>query len=410
MRNKIVYIGKFWAGAMNAEAQLVLGNSRILRELGYEVVLIGNDPKLGSNVDPLGTLKMLPEGFPCYNIVFRKNLKELLSGIHLKCCLEILNSIGPETIKCIICYGSPGFATVLFGLSKFARRNGIGIIYNCVDIHNMNHGSFAERCVKKTDRAFHHLAIEKKMDGVIAVTPYIRQFFANKAKCPFVVIPPLKDTSAFSLSYHPDGSGVRHIVYAGVPFPIDGRKVSECAYKDRIDLFIDALIQTENVKYRFDIYGMKKEQYVNVVKRHKEVLEQYGDRIVFHGRIDHDAMTRVVSEAEFTVVYRVKCQMTMAGFSTKFVESICCGTPVIATDTSEYIHYRSKGAKLFILDPDDPARQKKTLETILSMSDQEFLELKRACFESRIFDYRNYISALRDFLAEVDDYARKANR
>jgi len=402
MRNKVVYIGNFSISKMDAESQLVLGNSMVLKNLGYDVTLIGNDSTLGSCTTPLQTLRHLPESFPCYNILFKKSLKELFNRAQLSSVIQILQVIGTESILYIVCYGSPGYAKLLFRLSDFAHKHGIKIIYNCVDIPELNHGSLIQKIAKKVDRFFLHQAIIRKMDGVIAVSTYIQQFFSRKTRCPFVVIPPLKDTSSFVLDWKPKSTNVRNIVYVGVPFPIDGRQVSETAYKDRIDLFIDLLTQMPDIKFQFDIYGLNKDQYTNVVKRQRAILEQFNDRIFFHGRIDHDTALKVVSQADFTLIYRRRNKMTMAGFSTKFVESICCGTPAIITDTSEYIRYQEKGAKIVVLNPDDWKQQSETLSAALSLDDQTLMELKQACLNCKVFDYRNFVSPMKDFLSKVD--------
>ena len=75
----IYYIGDFKAGLMDAQCQLVLGNSKILRELGYQVVLIGNDPSLAHELDAVKSLRKI-DGFDCYNIRFSKSLRGFLKS------------------------------------------------------------------------------------------------------------------------------------------------------------------------------------------------------------------------------------------------------------------------------------------------------------------------------------------
>ena len=59
------------------------------------------------------------------------------------------------------------------------------------------------------------------------------------------------------------------MIYAGTPFPIDGRRVSPSAYKDRVDLIIDLvyeLIKKYEYKITLDIFGISKKQYTDVIK------------------------------------------------------------------------------------------------------------------------------------------------
>ena len=46
-----------------------------------------------------------------------------------------------------------------------------------------------------------------------------------------------------------------------------------------------------------------------------------------------------MSEADYLVIWREQNRVNAAGFSTKFVESVTVGTPVITTDTGELRKY-----------------------------------------------------------------------
>lgn len=403
MRKKIVYIGSFCISKMDAQSQLVIGNSKVLQDLGYEVTLIGNDPDLAlRNTSEKRHVDV--EGFKCYNVFFSKSLSGLLHSKGLFSEVkEILKNIGLDKIKYIICYGSVGFANQLCFLSEYANKNGIKIIYNCVDIPVQNHGTFIQRIVKKVDRSYMHWIIANKMDGLIAVSKYIEKFFLEK-KPNFIttVIPPLRDIKIKSIVKH-NCYQRKNIVYLGVPFPIDGRKVEESAYKDRIDLFIDllALIDDAESKCKFDVYGLTKEQYLKVVYRQADFINAHPELVKFHGRINHNEAERIVAEADYSLVYRLKTQMTMAGFSTKFVESISCGTPVIMTDTSEYTEYINKGIPCIMLDLDDVDRQKEVLKAALNKLPEEILDMKKKCISSGVFDYRNYLEKIEGFLNRI---------
>ena len=83
--------------------------------------------------------------------------------------------------------------------------------------------------------------------------------------------------------------------------------------------------------------------------------------------------------------------MTMAGFPTKFVESVSCGVPVITTETSDlkkFCQQRNNGAIL-------PAENfSEELRNFLdSVPTQGRINVDR-----NAFDYRNYLEQFRDFL------------
>ena len=406
MRVKAVYIGNFSPSKMDAQTQLIIANSKILRELGMDVTLICNDQDMVMDREAFyhGNI----EGFECYCLRFSKNLKGLLNSVEMFSLVKsILDKLNAKEIAYVFCYGSIGFANQLLMLSNWCKKNRVRIIANCADLPDVNHGNMAERIVKKLDRAVRYHAMEKHMDGMIAVSGYIQKFFAQRSNYPITVIPPLKDTQEMERYDFAPRDKVKRIVYAGVPFPIDGRKVDESAYKDRIDLFIDQLCTAACKDWRLDIYGMTEEQYSRVVTRQQSLLARYQKQIVFHGRIGHEKALRIVADADYTVVYRLKNRMTMAGFSTKFVESISCGTPVIMTDTSEYTSYIEKGAVCIMLDVSDEEQQRCALEYALTKSAEEIVGMKRQCRECGVFDYRNYIEIMRAFLEEVSTSKEK---
>ena len=402
MKNEIVYIGNFLIGQLDAQSQLILANCKIFSELGFHTTLIGNDNELARSEDVLKN-KTIVDQISCYNIKFNKTAKDLFASmIMFKHVEHVLDYIGAEKIAYVICYGSLGFAVQIDILQRWCHKRKIPLVDICADLPVMDHGSLLQRVFKKFDRAYMHWIIRKKADGLIAVSEYIKRYFAKQSDYPIITIPPLKDTQLNMLKPGRNDD-LRRIVYVGVPFPIDGRKVDESAYKDRIDLFIDLLCSvTERVPAcRLDIYGLTSEEYLRVVSRQRDLLEKYQDMIVFHGRIEHNAALQIVADADFTVVYRLKNKMTMAGFSTKFVESISCGTPVIMTDTSEYAHYVELGASSVMLDVDDLEQQRCALVKALNKSSEEICDMKRSCYESRVFDYRNYIEPMKAFLTAV---------
>ena len=342
MREYVVYIGDFSPSRMDAQTQLVLGNCAILKQLGFTVTLVCNDTGFAIAGAECG--HGIVNGYDCYSFRFDKSIEGFLNSNKLFGQLEaVLNQISPEKIAFIFCYGSIGFGNQLLKLSKWCKKRDIKIIGNCVDLPNVNHGRFVERVVKVLDRGVRNYATGKCMDGLIAVSSYIADYFSQKNRYPIVIIPPLKDTKKLEQFTFSPRESLKKIVYVGVPFPIDGRQVGESAYKDRIDLFIDLLCSSASENWRLDIYGMTQEQYMSVITRQVNLLKQYEGKIFFHGRVDHNEAMRIVADADYSVVYRLKNRMTMAGFSTKFVESISCGTPVLMTDTSEYMRYAERG-------------------------------------------------------------------
>ena len=399
----VIYIGNFKAGIMDAQTQLIIGNCRILEELGYQPVLIGNDPTLANPQDIFPSENQI-QGYPCFNISFSKGVRDLVKARRIHSQIQRVLNRYADGLHAVICYGSPAFGIELYFLKNWCRRHGVRFLANVVDLSATNHGTPIQKFIKTLDRRIIEGTIIKNADGIIAVSEYIDRFYRKHTSVPTVILPPLKDTREILPPNCPEND-ITRIVYIGVPFPLDGRKMEEDAYKDRIDLFIDLLcsIRDRVPPFRLDLYGLTREQYLNTVTRHTALLEAHGDILHFHGRISHEESLKCFAEADFSVLFRVKNRMTMAGFSSKLVESISCGTPVILTDTSDCLSYLRDGETCFLLDPEDPDASRERLTEVLNLPRQDIWQKKQQCYASRIFDYRNYIEKMDHFLRQLQD-------
>ena len=398
-KDTIIYIGNFKLSVMDAQCQLVLGNCSILHDLGYRVVLIGNDPCFSTN-DPLFS-KQRVNDFDFYNIQFDRTIMGLMGIIKKgKQIVNIMESY--DNIKMVICYGSPGFALQLYLLFNWCRKRGIRIIYNCADISSQAHGSSIERIAKRLDKRIKDHFIIYKADGLLTVSSYIRNYYYQKKSKPSAVIPPLKGEQKNNLVLKKDCDSL-NLIYIGIPFPIDGRVVDEVAYKDRIDLFIDLLcsIRNQTRSFCFNIYGLTEEQYIRTVSRQKELIDINKDIITFHGIISHEKAIEELMKADYSVVYRSINQMTMAGFSSKLVESIWCGTPVIMTDTSDYKQYLEEGVSCNIIDYANIKNAREQLVKVLNKEQNVINSMKESCYYSNLFNYNNFTNEMKHFLNEV---------
>ncbi len=185
-----------------------------------------------------------------------------------------------------------------------------------------------------------HAINKKRADGVIAVSYYIENFYHQQGR-PSVVIPPLFDTDLLIDTIIKPKRLVVHFIYAGFPFVSGSSKVKPSGMKDRLDLIIDffSSVAKRNINFRFDIVGITKKEYITCIPRHKNVLNNLSDRIVFHDRLSHDEIVRILQKSDFTINFRDKNRMTLAGMSTKVVESISMGVPVIMNDIGDTFNY-----------------------------------------------------------------------
>ncbi len=396
----IYYIGAFDFHKQNAESQLVLSNGNILRELGYQVVFIGNS-EAGSQASEV--VEFSVDRFKAYSVRFDKSLKGLINWRRADRNIKSILDTG-HLVKAIIMYGTPTFAIQTVALQRWCKKNRIAFIVNTVDIPSLAHGHLLERIIKRLDRLLRKITTKYRADGIIAVSTFIARHFSKGKKKPICIIPPLKDTHKYPAPA-PTAHAGKVIVYTGFPFPTDGRKVEESAYKDRLDyvirLLYDVRTQHSYTDFTLHIYGCSKEQYLNVISEHRDLLEGYGDFVVFHGRVEREVAENALCGADFSIFLRKNSKMSNAGFPTKFVTSITCGTPVITTKTSDLEQYMVEGKYGFFLDLEQWDRSVAKAAACLRMDSLKIQEMKAACHSSGIFDYRRYIDVMRGFLASL---------
>ena len=106
------------------------------------------------------------------------------------------------------------------------------------------------------------------------------------------------------------------------------------------------------------------------------------ERIVFWGRVDHKKVLQIVKQSNWAIILRDNNRVVQAGFPTKLVESISCGTPVLVNDFSNIRDYLDSNNSILIDNLNDIEQS-----------------LVRACckevtFERSIFDYNKYLPEL----------------
>jgi len=383
----IIYIGGFELPDKNAAAHRVLSNGKILRELGYNVVFIDVDKKLKYDNEILNTKKII-QGFECYSLPYPQSNKQWIYYLsNIEFFIKVLSQY--TEVKAVICYNYQAIA--LMKLKRYCNKDNIKIIADCTEWYSAKGTNILFKIIKGFDSFLRMRIVQKNLDGVIVISRYLEKFYEN---CKNVTrIPPLVDLSEdkWNMPVSEFDDNKIHFVYAGSP----GKN------KDKINLFIESLYELKELSnYVFDIVGITKEQYISDFKEHKEIVEYLGNRISFHGRLSHSESLKYIKIADFSVFIREDARVTQAGFPTKFVESISCGTPVITTKTSDLDDYIVEGGNGFFIDIGD-GNAVSVLRKVLGMNTEEIMIMRKSCIKSRIFHYRNYSNQMEEFINKV---------
>lgn len=397
-RNFIIYIGDFDLRNENVQAHLVKNNTKILNRLGYSVALIGVNRK--STFGEIATMQKLDVGKDNQYLELENTLK--FSGLFKyrrteRQIVDFMDGVAQQgNVQFVITYQAPTYAPILKDVAEWCRRQGAKYIVNCADITVFNSQPLLRRIVMTRNWNYLHKVNRKYADGLIAVSRYIEKFY-KKDGMPTVIIPPLFDDfvdKEYKLA------ATTTFVYAGTPFVLK-KNVNTVGMKDRLDKIVDLCLQlsSEGVTYQLFVVGITKELYTTCIPRHKDALDNNRD-IVFKGRLTHKDALEAVRNADYMLNIRDRNVMNEAGLSTKVVESVSLGTPVVMNTIGDTFMYLREGITGYELSGDEK-RDVAMLKTLCDKSLDERVTLKKHCAGDRTFALEKYEAKFEEFLAAV---------
>ena len=359
---KILYLGGFELPDKNAAAQRVMANAKLLREMGFEVSFIGISKDIENAPSSVDSFASSPVPYPT-------NIKE---WIHQICTFKDTDSIINSKPDYVVLYNFPAVASLR--ILRACHKHCIKVIHDLTEWESCN-GWTPEDIVRRLDINLRMRYCTKKMDGVIAISRYLYDYYKGYTNT--IQVPPTVDLqdAKFGRTRTLDSlDGKLKLVYAGSPGVV--------ASKDRLDLIIKEVNALPQVQ--LDIVGLTEQQYGEVFGNSVEV----GKNVVFHGRVSHPEAIRFVCDADFQMLIRQNTLKNKAGFPTKFVESFSCCTPLIATVTSNICDYLQDGVNGFIVNEENPLAN--VIKRASSLSAAEKIKMKMACRNNEGFDYRAY--------------------
>lgn len=316
----ILYIGGFELPDKNAAAHRVLNNSKILRNMNYNIVFIGIDKEMEKNKNIFETKKNV-QGFISYSISYPKSKHEWIKYLsNIDEYIKIIESI--DDIIAVIFYNFQSIA--MYKLMKYCKKRGIHNIADVTEWRSSKGENITYRILKDTDTWIRMHILHKKMDGLILISEYLFKYY-NKIENR-ICVPTLMDLSEDKWKNEYTKSNDKlYLVYAGNP-----------GFKDKLNILIEAVSLLER-EYQLDIIGITEEQFLKMYPQYLNLKNN--KKIIFHGRLPHLETLEYIKKANYSCFFRENDRVTNAGFPTKLAESISCGTPVITNNTSNIKEY-----------------------------------------------------------------------
>lgn len=351
IRKKIIlYVGGFQLPDKNAAALRVVANAKALRDIGYEIFFVN------ALIDYEGLPKIkIYEGFTVYEYKRESQNKFLFSSKRIR------NLLRKTDAKILIAYNYPAIA--LNNIRKYCRRNGIKCYADSTEWY-VPTGNVIFRLIKGFDTELRMRYVQPKMDGVIAISEYLHQYYKGKVKT--VKIPPLVDRQEdkWSKDINCKHKGIK-LIYAGSP----------SAQKEKLNVIVNAVEHFNYEQLQLEIVGLTKEQYNKMYR-----CNYQGQKAVFYGRVSNLQAIQMTKKADWVIVLREDNKVVKAGFPTKISEAVSCGTPIIANRFSNIDEYLDECNSILI----------DNIELINDALNEAIG--KNMVVDNSLFDYRNYIS------------------
>ena len=357
---KILYIGGFEMPDKNAAAQRVLANAMTLREIGYEVCFIG------PTKDPTSIAQEF-NGFKCEYIDYPQSLKQWIKYIIMFVSSNKILKYNPDYV---ILYNFPAVASLR--ILRLCHKRGIKVIHDLTEWESSN-GWSPREIIRKIDINLRMRYCMKKMDGVIAISRYLYEYYSRYTKT--ILVPPTVDLD------NPKFNRDRALV-ANTPIQLVYAGSIGAGNKEQLDYVIDAVCKVDSL--RLTVVGLTAGQYE---KSYGRLPDGYNN-VIFKGRVSHKEAVSIVCRSDFQMLIRENTLKNKAGFPTKFVESMSCCTPLIATVSSNICDYLVDGKNGFIVDERNSLQR--VLESVSNLSGNQVVAMKEQCRCSVDFDYRSF--------------------
>jgi len=356
----VLYIGGFELPDKNAAAQRVMAIGKTLRETGCQVTFVGVS-KEGKETSATY------EGFGCYSLPYPRSMSQWLRHIWEFMPIEKLAAYQPNYV---FLYNFPAVASLK--ILRYCHKKGIKVFHDTTEWEYAEGYSLRD-LIKNADTWLRMKFCLKRMDGVIAISRYLYDYYAPKVKT--VLVPPTVDleNKKWNRGRQSEVGNNVKLVYAGSA----GAKS-----KDRLDHIVKAISRYDNIELK--VVGLTQDQY----EKDFGDLPDVCHNVVFIGRLPHIEAVKVVMCADFQMLIREDTLKNRAGFPTKFVESISCCTPLIATLSSNIGDYLIDGKNGFIVDEHNSLYD--VLEKVSKLSAEDRMKMKNYCRDNNPFDFHNY--------------------
>lgn len=396
MKKRIVITGAFRFPDGDAASARVLGTAKALRESGFNVDFAGweeherpEDQQADghyryqgfeySSQQDLREQKLSP---------VRRLIRYLLAGSNT---LGWLKSQDLNDVAAIVSYH--GGSIFLLRLLLLCSLKNVKLYFDCTEWYDSRHLVGGRFGLVSIDHAIRMRVINPLIGRGIVISSYLDRYYKNKS-LQTIMIPPLIDVDELkwsqSLVQERKNTQQLDLVYAGTP-----------AKKDLIGNALYGLqqLRAEGHDVRLHLVGPTPSALLACVNGDEALMASIADLLIYHGRVPQAEVPKIVTKADFSILLRPQERYAQAGFSTKFVESLMAGVPVIANITGDVAHFVKDGYDSILIDHYSPEAFVLGVKRVLLMSPDQKAVMRVNARSSAMkhFDFRVYTQSLEVF-------------
>lgn len=361
------------AGAIRQHAM-----AKILQELGYGVTVVGYGKHTGKELKEYEGVKYISLKAKSENKISRIIYRVMFGFRALR---YVKNHI--EKPALILLVDTLPYAWKL--IEKYGVKNNIKLVHDSVEWYSPEEFSNGENNFQYKLKEKTNTEIINKNWNVVAISKLLQEHFDKRAN-KVIRVPVIMDTESIPFDDEKVDAEKTKFVYVGAPGKKDYLKEIlegfELLGKDYKDL------------YELHIIGVTANQLTNACGVKETTLSQLENTLSVHGRLPHEEAVEWVRKADYTLLLRdANLRYAKAGFPTKIVESLSCGTPPVCNLSSDLELYLKDGENSFICEGHKPEDLKITLIKAINCSKEQKNKMRKSARKTaeEEFDYKKFI-------------------
>ncbi len=279
-------------------------------------------------------------------------------------------------------------------IKKRARQCGALLVHDSVEWYSPEEFKDGARNISYRLKERTNCHLVKRGWRVMAISTYLQKHFQKQAD-KAVRIPVIADVRSipFRTEIYAPNEKTR-FVYVGSP----GRKDY---LKEMLEAF--CLLEKELLsRIELHLVGINEQQLFSVCEVEPATILALSNVLVAHGRLPHEEAKKHVLDADYSLLFRdANLRYAKAGFPTKIVESLSCGTPPVCNLSSDLGLYLKDGENAFLAEGHSPELIKFALEKAVaaSIEQREFMRKSARTTAENHFDYTKHITAFKELLS-----------